>query len=360
MSEDVLLRFLSNGLIDVGGDDAKLDKLRATASDLAGELMTTPAKAASFALVAFDPQAPAADPVVKEAVEALRKRWATYMNTFSGTPVAVVRAMLLDALDQAAAADDRIGVAFVTSARNALPFMEVGEEKTIWADVIGKIEGSLDVRAEREWATPGSIVVPPMSFQASATQSAKLEPIKAKRDAFAAKIQAAAGPAPSTGGNQNWPKQDQPWVTEFGKWMAEAVADFVEVVVSQTKVSGTDVTEPLRELSKAVTTYAEGTLRVVSSATAGLQRRTNLIWWKQALYSPSARTGYRDLAPEAAAALMALDLHRQVPTFSPASVSAFLYEAVLAIPLAGPKRSYPIRDLVVGSGIGRSAGRCSP
>ena len=47
MSEDVLLRFLSNGLIDVGGDDAKLDRLRATASDLAGELKAMPAKATS-------------------------------------------------------------------------------------------------------------------------------------------------------------------------------------------------------------------------------------------------------------------------------------------------------------------------
>ena len=31
MSETVLLRFLESGLINVGGDDAKLEKLRATA-----------------------------------------------------------------------------------------------------------------------------------------------------------------------------------------------------------------------------------------------------------------------------------------------------------------------------------------
>ena len=55
MSDDVLLRFLSSGLIDVGGDDTKLEKLRGTAGDLAAALKKTPSKTSSFALVAFDP-----------------------------------------------------------------------------------------------------------------------------------------------------------------------------------------------------------------------------------------------------------------------------------------------------------------
>ena len=38
MSDQILLRFLSAGLIDVGGDDAKLAKLKETASDLATAL----------------------------------------------------------------------------------------------------------------------------------------------------------------------------------------------------------------------------------------------------------------------------------------------------------------------------------
>jgi len=44
MSETVLLRFLGTGLIDVGGDDAKLAKLQATAAEVAGLLKKHPAK----------------------------------------------------------------------------------------------------------------------------------------------------------------------------------------------------------------------------------------------------------------------------------------------------------------------------
>ncbi|WP_288412045.1 GTPase-associated system all-helical protein GASH [uncultured Sphingomonas sp.] len=109
MGDGVLQGFLNRGLIDVGGDDAKLDKLLQAAGDLAAALKKNPSKALAFSLIAFDPSAPEADPVVQEALAALQNRWTTYRNTFSATPVAVIRAMLLDALVAGAAEDDQAG-----------------------------------------------------------------------------------------------------------------------------------------------------------------------------------------------------------------------------------------------------------
>lgn len=57
-NDDVLPSFLTNGLIDVGGDDARLERLWATASDLAVSLKKTPSKALAYALVAFDLRLP--------------------------------------------------------------------------------------------------------------------------------------------------------------------------------------------------------------------------------------------------------------------------------------------------------------
>lgn len=354
MSEDVLLRFLSNNLIDVGGDDAKLEKLQATAGDLAAILKKTPSKAAAFALVAFDPQAPAEDPVVREALDALKNRWATYVNTFSGTPIAVVRATLLDALVRAAAEDDRIGVAFVASARNALPFIEGGDERSIWAEIVTDIEARVDTRAESEWATPAEITVPAMTFEAPALQAPNLKAVRAGRDHLKERFWAAAGPTyrnPQTGdvatnGNPHWPQNQSQWVTEFGDRMAAAVADVIDAVVSKTTIEQADLSEPFGAMTATVTSYVDDALRAISGATAGLQRRANLLWWKEALFSPSARVSYRDLPPAAAAAQMAFDLHQQVPTFSPASVSAFLFEAVVRLPAVEHDKPFPIRNLV--------------
>ena len=356
MDEDVLLRFLSIGLIDVGGDDAKLEKLRATAGDLADSLKDAPSKSAAYALVAFDPQAPASDPVIREALDALKIRWATYVNTFSGTPIAVVRAMLLEALTRAATEDDRIGVAFVTSARNTLPFMEAGDEQAIWVSVMTAIEERVDARAEAEWATPSLITVASLTYEMPPVDSLEVKTANADTSQLAQRIRAAAGPqyhqaSPSqnvpTKGNPHWPDSNAfQWVTEFGERMADAVAEAIDTVMAETKVEQLDLSAPLRAFADSIAGHVDATLKAVSGATTGLQRRTNLLWWKEALFSPSARVSYRDLPPTSAAVQMAFDLHQQVPTFSPASVSAFLFEAVLGLPSVEQRRTFAIRDLV--------------
>ena len=55
---------------------------------------------------------------------------------------------------------------------------------------------------------------------------------------------------------------------------------------------------------------------------------------------------YRDMGVFDAAVLMAFDLHRCVPTFSPASVAAFLRETVIALPTIDNAQQVPIRALV--------------
>ena len=87
-------------------------------------------------------------------------------------------------------------------------------------------------------------------------------------------------------------------------------------------------------------------LQAVSSATAGLQRRTNLLWWKEALFSPSVGMSYRAMLPVEAAALMAFDMHRSVPTFSPSGVAAFLREATVGLPTIDQEQKCAIQELV--------------
>ncbi|MGN8544847.1 GTPase-associated system all-helical protein GASH [Bradyrhizobium sp. 13971] len=355
MTDNVLLRFLTRGLIDVGGDDAKLDRLRATAADLARVLESAPSKAIPFALIAFDPQAPAADPVVKEALEILQQKWTTYVNTFSGTPVAVVRALLLDALALAAKNDDRIGAAFVASARNTLPLMEAGHEQEIWDELVREIEARIDARAEAEWATPASILVPALDFEFTAPEPGQPKRKPIDREGLKTGIRAASGPhyqnaqgnQVATNGNPQWPTNNQTvWVTEFGERLTKAIADAVDVSVGSLVLPEIDLSEPLQTLAGGVAGHVDRALNAVSAATAGIQRRANLLWWKEARYSPSAQASYRELSPRSAATLMAFDMQGHVPVYSPASVSAFLFEAVIGLPTIEAKRSYGILELV--------------
>lgn len=354
MSEDVLLRFLNKRLIDVGGDDDKLERLRQTAADLSSILEKTPAKTSPFALVAFDPDVPAADPTIAEVADVLRKRWETYVNTFADTPVTVFRAMLLEALIRSSKGSDTVAVAFVASARNVLPFMEVGGEQEIWAEIVSAVERKVETRAEAEWATPASIAVPEVTFDSPLAAEVSISSKKINRNSLSQRLQAAAGPQTNvpeqghvdTGGNPHWPHGNPPeWVYEFGTQTAEAVGEAINQAIASLSVEGVDLPGIAAEMTKVMSGHLTTTLQAVSGATAGLQRRTNLLWWKEALFSPSARISYRDISPSHAAAQMGFDMHQQIPTFSPASVAAFLREAVISLPTIDREEKTPIREL---------------
>lgn len=256
---------------------------------------------------------------------------------------------------RASADDDRIGLAFVASARNVLPHMEADSERTIWADLITEVEMRIDARAEAEWATPSSIKVSAPELELPALRAPKVTPGRTNRPALLGKTRGAAGPnyqdpengSTATGGNGYWPHNNpQPWATEFGNRMAEAIADAVDGAIAATKVDQADLAAPFKAVVANISGFVNDALQAVNNATLGLQRRTNLLWWKEALFSPSARVGYRDLPPAVASTLMAFDLFQQVPTFSPASVAAFLFEAVESLPALEKGRAFRIEQLV--------------
>lgn len=335
MTDDVLVRFLDDGLIDVKGDDSRLEKLTTVAGNLADIVLQTPSKAVPFAMIAFDPQAPANDPVFQEVTDTLKAVWKTYANAFPEAPATVFRALLLEALWRTSRKNPAIGVAFVALARNLLPLTEGGNEQAIWREVVGSVEADIDARAEAEWATPETITVPPISLDIPSGNLVEVTKQQADRNRLEQQIWAAAGPS---GGdtqferNQHWPQPNQNWANGFVPKMVSAIGDALDAAIDNIEISEVDITEPLHQLADNISSHIGKTLAAVSAATAGLQRRTYLLWWKEALYSPSARIGYRELSAPVAVGLMALDLHRQIPTFSPASVSAFLLETVRCLP----------------------------
>lgn len=334
MTQEYLLTFLEHGVIDLGGDDNKLEKLRSTAKDLASALQNAPANTIRYTLVAADPNILSTDPTIEEAMQALRAQWTTVANAYKGGyPVAILRAILLEALVQSAREDDLIAVAFVNTARNALAYSECSSESPVWKAAVSEIETKVDARAESEWATPEMITVAPLRYTAPVPEELEQEIPVVDRADLTAKIHSAAGPWGSVApANPQQPSQAQLWSQNFADRMGPAIADAIDKIAAELIPEPADLSAPLSALAKAVKSHVGKALASFSGATAGLQRRTNLLWWKEALYSPSAHESYLDLPAFEAAALMALDLHQQVPSYSPASVSAFLKEAIRCLP----------------------------
>jgi hypothetical protein len=285
VAEDFLLGFLEAGLIDVGGDDAKLGKLQETVADIAAALRKAPKNTTRYALAAFDPETTAEEPAIGEARDMLAQRWPTFVNTFAGTPVRVIRALLLDALAQEASNDDRIAVALSALARNIVPHVDAGSETRVWNAMLAQIEQRADARAEREWAAPARLETSDLSVP-EVDASVSMSKQTVDRDAPLLKIQAASGQQrpgnqPIAGGNPHWPNTGRPWAFEFGTRLSTAIAETIDAATTGIDVKSVDLAAPLKALAVAVSRHVRDALDTVSAATAGLQRRTNLLWWRE-------------------------------------------------------------------------------
>ncbi|WP_401743728.1 GTPase-associated system all-helical protein GASH [Stenotrophomonas geniculata] len=342
MSEEILLNFLEAGVINVGSDDNKLEKLRETAKDLASVLKKAPSQTVRWTLIAVDPEASADDPVVAEAWTALKKNWTTVANTYQSTPVALLRAILLDALVRTASIDDTVAAAFANSARNMLPHMPLGAEAPVWQAAAEQIEDLVDTRAQAEWMTPEVIQVLPMQYRTPAKIEVTGGAYRVNREDLKSDILLASGPHSNENQNPYWPHNNpSEWSKEFSQRIAVAIADAVDSAGKASQVKPVDLSPALNDLASTVENHVSEALKAFSGATTGLERRTSLLWWKEALYSSSTRKSYRAMKPFTAASMMAFDLFNQVPTFSPASVSAFLNEAILFL----PSTSSDVQDL---------------
>lgn len=329
------MHFLKLDLINLQSSDEKLEKLEATTLALIKLLEEDPKRAIPYTLIALDPKAPEDDKTVKEIISVLARTWTTYFNTFSGTPVQVVRALALQALVTEAENNQLIALVLVLIARNALPYMEVGNEAYMWTEIVAKFEARSNTLAEQEWTTPDKIAVKAFSYSPPKSIHISSSDVKIDREALQIGIEKATAPQNSknqpTNGNPNWVNNAQAWSNEFSNRMVSAISNEVDKAFEQAKVEPINLSKPLKELTVAVTNHIDATLEAVSNATAGLQRRSNLIWWRESLYSQSASCSYRKMPMPIAATIMAFDLANMIPIFSPASVTAFLHESTSLI-----------------------------
>ncbi|HRW98601.1 MAG TPA: GTPase-associated system all-helical protein GASH, partial [Cyclobacteriaceae bacterium] len=135
--------------------------------------------------------------------------------------------------------------------------------------------------------------------------------------------------------NQHWPNNQQHWAYQFAPKAANGIAD----VVDETNKSLQAALEKyLKDLNSEMNSYVEAiksnleqvTHQIIQTSISASQR-TNLLWWKESLYSPSIKQSYRALPPSVAMLALAFDLSKQVSPLYPMSVDFFLKETAVEL-----------------------------
>ena len=334
MNERILDAFLDRGLLDLKGQDAWFAHITKAADVLAVYLREHPDQLSLFAYSAIDPGTRADDPAREKAREVLRDVWRTFSSVSIGGLDLVLRGIILDALVRNAERDSQTRLALTLILASALPYVSVGAEEKVWQQTLEQMVDEVEAQAEADWSVPSSVNLPEISDVGAPTLSVKLGGTKFDEGALLAGLEKAAGPqnaqSQQTGGNPHWPNQPQPWAHHFPSFAAEAIGAALKEVggVRSASMKSDPIVKAVADL---VQDYVEDVARRLAAAAHGVEMRSRLLWWKEAMISPSARVDYRELEPMVAPGLMAFDFQDMLPALAPASVSAFLRQTVRAL-----------------------------
>lgn len=334
MSDRLLDRFLDDKLLDLQGNDEWYEHVTATAGALSAELRANPRQIVPFAYAALLPDVGDDDPTVRQTLGLLKAEWKTYASVTMASPTALLRAIIFDALLSVTEHDKRSLSVLALLCASALPHVSVGREATLWHQALRELLQAVELEAEAAWSVPSRVFVPPFPEFKAPSVTASLKGKQVNKTELERAMRAAAGPADedgeSTEGNEYWPHQGDPWSHDFAPLAAKAVNDAI-VQATGTRTVSLNTARFSAALVSVLTEYLQSFLDQVASTAHGLELRSRLLWWKEALASPSAHVSYRDVDPRTAPGLMAYDYQVALPSLAPVSVTAFLREAICTL-----------------------------
>lgn len=334
---DVLQEFVNLGLLDIEGDDSRLEKLRAAAGELAERIKSSPRLAIYHTLtIATDDPTPT-DSTFTEVSECVENHWKTYKNRFPEVPRQVFKAVSLQALSlfrDSGEAPAKFGVGYIW--RSIKTHDQPVREQVTIRRVLDGFESDLEEHAAQLWTVPA---IP----QSAASPNLVPTVMKIDRAKLASSVVAAAGPnnlqgQAIQGANPQWPSGNQAWTGEFGTRLAEAVSTTIEGALLQ--VAG-EVGKSGKRLMDAIDTVSRQVLAV--------RRQNSLLWWRKSLYSPALKKSYRELVAPDAVIAMTIDFYNLLGGIAPTSAEHLLKEAVKEVCGVTP---LCLSDVVKSAGAG--------
>lgn len=327
-----LQELLNLGLVPIGGEDSRFEKVQSASSDLVADMNQDPSILIPATLIALDGDAREDARLFSLVEDLLIRHWNTLRNTHVDRPCGLLRSIIIDALTQVERSTPEIAGVIWNTAASRLRHRQVSIGKP--ADLVKTLLQTASRHAEAEAVSRAGLVSPTSKTSRSKTPTSKNtslsvhDPI-AEVDVLMHVVRAAGpsdeqGEAPSDP-NPYWPNSPDQWSYAFAPRMAAAIVEAVNLGSSRLVESLGD------KVSSYLASYADqykDLLRQTAQYHKASQMRLEVLWWSEALYSPSRQVGYRDLPLSVAAVTAALDLAAIVPPLAPASVCYILLETV--------------------------------
>ena len=332
--QSMLQSFLDAGMLNMVEEDEKLKHLQDTAQDLAAKPPKTRIDVIHYTLVALDPEASPQEPIFEKIETALKKHWQTFKVKFPDMPRQLLRAIIFEALRIRGEKDVATAAIIWWTGANYLPYANLGRERDICREFLMHMGNIAEEQATAEWTSSYEYTPPTISaFEIKLN----IKPPVIDEDALTKHLAAASGPNDEAGNetgpdpNPYLPNSPGPWVKKFAPRAATGISEVInnsyatlfKEIVGAIKQAGKD----LNESSIAINTAVQNAINQVAQSAEANERRSQLLWWRQTLYSPTLKQSYREMDRATATLLMGYDVYKQVTDYHPQSVEYLLREA---------------------------------
>ncbi|GAB4023404.1 hypothetical protein GCM10028808_73760 [Spirosoma migulaei] len=340
MTESILQSYLNEQHIKTDVQE-NIENLKKAVKEVSTHLTKKKVKAdiIPFTLVALDPLVKDNDPVVQLVENVIISKWPAFKNSVTATKdksTTYIRAVILESLSQLSKDDVATAALVWLTARDVIGHYQLGSEESVIRNLLQGLANQTEENGQAAWGISRKLQATEFKktdVSISGVNEAVIDEKVLKKHLLDAMVyqgwsqHAGGGKNPHYQGNNDWS-----WPKYAAEQSAARITEVVNSALSQQAKSifsnSTSIQKYLDAYFSQLQPFFEDLNTSLASSITANNKRSELLWWKQSLYSRSLNTSYRSLDPLNAAVAMALDLAQQVEAIYPESVDYLLRETL--------------------------------
>lgn len=287
-----------------------------------------------FTLVALDPKVKDSDPLVQQVEMIIIKKWPAFKNSVTATKdksTTYVRAVILESLSQLSKHDAATAALIWLTSRDVIKYYQLDAEESVISGLLQELADRTEANGQAEWGISRKLQTTDLGalkFQLSGIKAAQVDEETLRKSIHNSIMYTGWG-----GKNPSYPHVgNQTWANHVIPTLSKGITEEINRVISDQTKSLSSISTSIQKymdtyFAKLQPFFDELNTSITSSITTN-NKRSELLWWKQSLYSRFLNTSYRSLDPLNAAVAMTLDLAEQVEAIYPESVDYLLRETL--------------------------------
>jgi len=324
MTESILQNYLTAQHIRTS-DQANVDNLKKAVTVIKNLLVKKKQRIIPFALVAMDPNISGEDPIVQEVEILIIKKWPAFKNSVTATSdksTTYVRAVILDAFRLLANSDIELCAIIWHTVRDIASHSKLGSEKEVIISFLNWISNKVESAAHDSWGIPGQNEIVPIDDMHLEIQ----KPTKVSSSGLHDELTAAFENSARGGENPGHVFQNNyTWIDFAPHRAATGIASEVNSALTD---SFNSLEDGINNWKSQIEPIFNRIAEIYEKQSIATNKRSELLWWKQTLYSRSLSESYRNKSLLDNGILMSIDLAEMVSGVYPLSVDYLLRETL--------------------------------